>query len=567
MLRRSLSLVLSLACCTASRHALAMGGDPRAAYDVKTYRLDLRLEPSEQRLSGTVAIEAVVVADTLTSLVLDLQPPFHVESVVALDTPVEIESALGGARLHFTHAQRTLECQLAAPLAKGAFVRVAVAYSGEPTAKNSFDGFHWKQTADGRPWIATSCQTLGSSSWWPCKDSFFHPEDKPERVLANIDVPKGLYAVSNGRLIGREDAPGEREVFRWRHDYPCQTYAITLNVAPYVVTEQELVLAGLDAPLLFASYVLPENLEKAKVQFQDVPRMLAIFSRAFGPFPFPRSKYALVDTPFWGMEHSTAVAYGSSYPAWCKKNGKDDPYAPANEFLDYILIHESAHEWWGNAVSARAWGHFWIHEGFATYAEGVYLEDLHGRARADEFFHTTQRSVDARSRLFRGEDVDSNAAYSGVIYGKGACVLNTLRHYVDDDATWWLCLRDFNLAYRYGNASTEDFQAVLERVTGKPWKRFFDEWCYGAGYPKITGTVEVSTSGLAIAVENEGTSDTGFHVPLDLAWKEGERSERRRVWLDPASNRLEIPCSSKPSDVEVLHLDRVLGRHDVRVIG
>src|SRR5204862_6726107 len=124
----------------------------------------------------------------------------------------------------------------------------------------------------------------------------------------------------------------------------------------------------------------------AKLQFADVPKMLAVYEERFGPFPFPKSKYALVETTFWGMEHSTAVAYGSSFPAWCKKEGKPDPFASANRFFDYILVHESAHEWWGNAVSAKSWGHFWIHEGFATYAESVYVEETQGEAALARYF-------------------------------------------------------------------------------------------------------------------------------------------------------------------------------------
>ncbi len=545
--------------------ALSSPHDPRADYDVIAYRLDFSVDPEAKRLSGTVALEARVVSDTLATLVLDLQPPMRVESVAQLAEPIAQDNALRGANVRFTHAQDRLECTLAEPALKGELVRVAVTYSGNPTAPNDFDGFHWSRTADGRPWIATSCQTLGSSSWWPGKDSFFHPEDKPERVLANLDVPKGLYAVSNGRLVEREELGKDREVFRWRHEYPCETYAITLNVAPYVVTESRLELRGLDEPLLVQTYVLPENVEKAKLQFQDVPKMLEIFGDAFGPFPFPRSKFALVETPFWGMEHSSAIAYGSSYPAWCKKEKELDPYAAANEFLDYILVHESAHEWWGNAVSASAWGHFWIHEGFGTYAEGVYLERLEGRARADEFFRAQASSIDATSTLYRGDDVDSEEAYAGVIYSKGACVLNTLRHYVDDDPAWWNALRQFNLEFRYGNATTEDFQRVLERETRRPWKRFFDEWFYGSGYPRLTGTVRVRDGRIDVDVENEGSAGTTFQAPLDLRWTVGERIVRRRTWLEPGKNRVRIESDPPASLVEVVDIARVLGRHDVKV--
>jgi len=294
--------------------------------------------------------------------------------------------------------------------------------------------------------------------------------------------------------------------------------------------------------------------------------MLEIYSEAFGPWPFPKSKFALVETSFWGMEHSTAVAYGSSYPAWCKEHEEEDRYASRNTFFDYILIHESAHEWWGNAVSAEHWGHFWIHEGFGTYAEGVYVEKLQGRERADEYFAgQARRSLNSDGSLYRGDDPKSGKAYSGLIYYKGARVLNTLRHYVDDDDAWWDTLRTFNLSHRYGNADTEDFRAVLEERTKRDWKRFFDEWFYGAGVPQVKGTITLTDSQIRLELTNEGNGETSFHVPLDLAWNAGNETVTRRVWLAPGIHESEISVSAAVTELRVRHLNRVLGLHDVKV--
>jgi aminopeptidase N len=540
------------------------GEDPRAGYDVETYRLDLEVDPVAKKLSGTVAVEAVVTSDSLATLVLDLQKPWTVSRVVELSSPLVPSGALDGAAIGFDHDGARLDCKIARPMKRGERVRVAVSYAGNPSAKDSFEGFHWNKTADGKPWISTSCQGEGSSSWWPCKDSFFHPEDKPARTFVNVTVPNGLFAVSNGRLVAR-DRSGERETFHWVHDYPCETYAITLDVAPYVVVEQSLELEGLAKPLSFVYYVLPEDAEKAKLQFADAPKMLAVYSHYFGPFPFPSSKYALVETSFWGMEHSTAVAYGSSFPAWCAVNHKRDRFASANAFFDYILIHESAHEWWGNAVSAKSWGHFWIHEGFATYAESVFVESTQGREAAARYFASTGKRVEKDSRLYRGDHVDSEAAYANVLYYKGACVLNTLRAFVDDDDAWWRALKAFNLEYRYKNADTEDFRAVLERETKKDWKPFFDEWFYGAGYPKLEGRVVAEARRIVIDVDVGASADTTFHVPLDLAWREGGAAKRERAWLAPGHNHVEIACATQPTELSLASLDRILGKHSVRV--
>jgi aminopeptidase N len=518
--------------------------DARAAYDVETYRLDLTVEPATQTLRGTVAIDAVVTAETADAIVLDLAAGFQVASVVQLPGAVAARGPLAGSAVEFTHGSNLLRCTLPRAAKKGESVRLAVLYSGTPRSRDSFTGFHWKTTADGKPWITTSCQDTGSAAWWPSKDSYFHPEDKPARVFENYTAPQGLYAVGNGRLASRETNADGTETFRWAHEYPLETYSVSLNVAPYVVVETKLDIEGVKEPLDFVYYVLPENAEKAALQFQDVEPMIEAFTQVFGPFPFPKSKFALVETSFWGMEHSTAVAYGSSYPAWIAKHGGKDPYASRNKYFDYILVHESAHEWWGNAVSAKTWGDFWIHEGFATYAEAVYLERVKGAEVAQQHMKSWKGSVGKTSRLFRGTNVDSGAAYSINIYSKGAWVLHTLRTYVANDAQFFAALRAFNLEYRYANASTDDFRAVVERETKADWKRFFDEWVYGKGHPKLAGTVRLDGTDVVVDVTVTATSETPFHVPLDLAWKLGDAEQTRRVELQPGENKLRIPAGA-----------------------
>ncbi|MBK7874692.1 MAG: M1 family metallopeptidase [Planctomycetes bacterium] len=542
----------------------ALGADPRTHYDVQAYRLDLAVDPERKSIGGTVALEAVVTAKELDALVLDAGDALQVTAARVVARALDGRSSLAGEPLVVERGPRSVTLRFAKPRKQGEVLRVALDYDGSPRAKDGFEGVHWKTTKDGAPWFSVACQGVGSSWWWPGKDSFWHPEDKPERTWINATVPKGLYAVANGRLVGRE-VRGERETFHWSHEYPCATYAITLDAAPYVVVEQKLELEGLKEPLDFVYYVSPENAEKARLQFQDVPRMLAIFSERFGPFPFPKSKYALVETAFWGMEHSTAVAYGSSYPAWCAANGEPDRYADMNRAFDFILVHESAHEWWGNAVSARHWGHLWLHEGFATYAESVYLEFLRGRAAADEYMEVTRSQIGPRSKLYRGDAPDFGAAYSVQVYSQGAWVLRTLRHCVGDDDAWWKTLRAFLAEFRYRNATTEDFRAVLERVTGKVWKRFFDEFVYGEGYPELTGSVKVEERGLRLAIENKGSGATSFHVPVDLSWKAGIESGTRRVWLEPGTNELVIELKSRPRDVALSGDAQIVGRHELVV--
>ncbi len=531
--------------------------DLREAYDVQAYDLELAVRPDTKTLEGLASLSAVAVEE-LGVVQIDLFSLHEVERV-------EDEA---GRALEFERIENGLLATLPTSLAAGESFEVRIRYRGQPTGRG-FSGFHWEESADGRPWIGTSCQGTGAHLWFPCKASFFHPEDKPARVAMSITCPADLVAVSNGRLVEeRAGAPawfdaGDEEwrTFCWRHDYPLETYTVTLNVGPYVHVEDELDVPGLDEPVPFHYWVLPENAERAALQFQDVPRLVEVFSEAFGPFPFPDSKFALVETSFWGMEHSTAVAYGSSYPAWLAREGGSDPYARRNRRFDFILVHEVAHEWWGNAVSARDWGHFWIHEGFATYAEGVYVERTQGRGEADRYFAETARGISSRrGSLYRGEQPSSREAYSGLLYTKGACVLNTLRHYVDDDELWWRALREFNLRNRYGNVDTEDFQALLEEVTEREWGRFFREWVYGSGTPRLSGEVEVTEKTIRIEIDN---SHGSFLVPLDLAWSERGEARSRRLWVEPGEQELRIECEHRPEGVSVVHLDRLLGRHEI----
>ncbi len=398
-------LLAALQAAPAPEARAAPKHDRRADYDVLAYWIDLRVEPEPERIRGAVVVEARIVAEQADVLELDLAPELTVRAAGRVRDELEAalarterdpEASLAAAPLEFEHEGARLACRLDPPEARGAVVRLRVEYEGAPREIDRFDGFHWDRTADGKPWISTSCQGLGSHSWWPGKDSFFHPEDKPERLFVHLTVPAELYAVSNGRLEGRAARADGWETFRWRHEYPLETYAVTLNVAPYVVLESQVELDGVEGAVPFIYYVLPQDVEKARLQFAELPGVIAAFSEAFGPWPFPRSKVALVQTSFWGMEHSTAVAYGSSFPAWIAAHGGEDPYAARNRWFDYILVHETAHEWWGNAVSAADWGDFWLHEGFATYAEGVYVEKRDGPEAARRYFAEMARSVPRR---------------------------------------------------------------------------------------------------------------------------------------------------------------------------
>ncbi len=558
-------------------HALSTQVDLRDSYDVDTYRLDLVVDPTSQTLRGTGVTVAKATKD-LDTFEIDLMAGRPVSKVSWVNDPVSPTGSLTGPVLRFQRNGDHLFIRLPRKVRAGEQLRVAVAYSYKPSGRESGIFFH--KTPDGKPWVQTECQGLGAHSWWPCKNDNEHPEDKFAHFFMNVTVPAGLTAVSNGNLSGKESV-GVREArelslkggtaawtrFHWRHDYPCENYAICLDVAPYVELKDSFAAPGLAKPVKASYFVLPKDVEKAKLQFQDAPRMLQIYSETFGPWPYVGEKFSLVETDFWGEEHSTAVSYGNTFPKWAHLHDQPDQYDKFNHLFDYILIHECAHEWWGNAVSAKDWGHLWLHEGFATYAEAVYLEKAQGRNAADDWLAEMKTKITPNFCEYRGKGVLPSQAFSNDVYYKGAWILNTLRTYVNDDEAWWKTLKEFNLRFRYKCATTDDFQKVLEEITRRSWQQFVIEWFYSPGSPVLKGSVSLSGTSIAIEVDNPGQPGSYFHVPLDLEWTENGTLQKKRITLDPGPNKLTIPVGANATGIHVVNLKRMLGDFQISVDG
>jgi aminopeptidase N len=558
-------LAILLSAVAAQEPTPLPAADLRAAYDVHGYRLDLRVDVERRVISGTVAVDLEVTEAGLATLQLDVGPELVVERVRASNDPLSADQALRGKTLYFKREDDRLNCQLPRASRKSQRMTLLVTYSGSPGMLGQWKGVHWGTQGESGPLFDLSVQNTGASHWWPCKSSFDHPEDRPERVIVNLTIPDGLVGVSNGRLAGRTDADPGWVTWHWRHDYPIDTYGVCVSVGEYEFVAREIELPELEGPVPFVYCVEPALLERAEVQFARIPEILAVYTRAFGPWPFPGSKVGVVQSAYPSVDHSTLVGYGSSYPAWLEAQGLDDPYGHLNRGYDYLLVHQLAHEWWGNSVAAETWNDYWLHEGFATYAESLWLEHLGGRERSDSFFTDLAGRIGKTSRLSRPGSLSAREAFSRVLHFKGAWVLHTLRHYVDDDEVWWGVLRRFQREYRHATATTADLRRVLEAETGDDWSCFFDEWVYGQGYPRLDGVVHVHAKSIEIDVENSTAQERCFHVPLDLEWLEDGERVTHRVSLLPGENRIALPLSSRPTEVRVLNLPRLLGRHSVAV--
>ena len=479
----------------------------QAAYDVLHYDLSLRVDPEQQSIDGRLVLRARML-QPVPAILLDLDPALAVHGVEVGGTAAVWKRADGRIRVE------------AAAFAGGEEVEVAVRYGGKPrVAPNPpWDGgFTWARTTGGEPWFATSCQGEGADLWWPCKDQ---PSDEPESMDLRFTVPEGLVVASNGRLVSVEPAERGWRTHHWHVSTPINNYGVALNVAPYATVEKE--YASLAGDVVAATYwVLPENLEKGRALAEEMLQHLRFFEEVFGPYPFRGDKFGVAETPHLGMEHQSIIAYGNEY--------KGNPWGKQRGF-DFLLHHELAHEWWANLVTARDWKDFWIHEGFATYAQALYVERLHGWEAYLEHMASDARRIQNRGTIAPRESRSTHDMYfssgredapDADIYFKGSWVLHTLRWLVGDEA-FFVALR--RMAYpdpaleatTDGSAcrfsSTEEIRAIAEEHTGQELGWFFDVYLHQPELPRLVSEVR----GDELHLEWRVPGDLPFPMPVPV---------------------------------------------------
>jgi aminopeptidase N len=369
-----------------------------------------------------------------------------------------------------------------APLRRGATYSIDFDYSGMPLEQGRFGSMAFHTDPAGRPWITTACEEEGASTWWPNKDQW---RDEPDQGMQlSVAVPNALTDVSNGRFMGKTDLGDGYSRWDWLVQYPINSYGVALNIGAYEHFSDRL---G-NLPLDF--YVLPENLARAKLQFAQAKPMLEIFERYFGEYPFAKDGYKLVEVPYAGMEHQSAVAYGNGFENGYLK--RDFTGVGISLQFDFIIIHESAHEWFGNAVSAADVADMWIHEGFATYLEALYVEQRWGKDAAIKYVNGEKPKVRNQEPVITQRGIHREPTQD--MYFKGALFLNTLRSIVNDDARWEKLLRDLFQRFKYQNIATEDVVQFFNTQLGRNLTPIFDQYLRRAAIPT-----------LELAFENDGT--------------------------------------------------------------
>ncbi|HLI77541.1 MAG TPA: M1 family metallopeptidase [Acidobacteriaceae bacterium] len=437
-------------------------GPFRANNDLLSYALKLRVDPEAHFIKGTNTVRFRMLQDG-DRIQLDLTPELTIDSITLNSKP-----------LNYTREERAIYIDFPEPLHKDQTYAVAIAYSGHPVKQGRFGCFTFNHDAAGKPWITTACEEEGASTWWPNKDQW---RDEPqEGMTLAIQVPNGLTDVSNGRFEGSQDLGDGYTEWRWHVHYPINNYDVALNIGNY---------GHFTAPkhgeTTLDYYALPEDLDKAKLQFGQVPEMLDAYEHYFGEYPFDEDGYKLIEVPYAGMEHQSAVAYGNHFTNGYY--GRDWTGVGISLKFDFIIIHESGHEWFGNAITAQDRADMWIHEGWTTYLETLYVEYRWGRADALRYTDGLKPKVQNQRPII--PPYNTNAEPPQDQYFKGALMINTLRSVINDDPKWFADIHDFYQAFKYQTITTDQVIAWWNARTGLNLTPFFNQYLRHADIPRL----------------------------------------------------------------------------------
>lgn len=459
-----LGICISTAQNFTRRDSLQGGLRPeRTSFDVQRYDLNITVDPDKKFIHGYNDITFKVVENT-SRIQLDLFDNMKADSII-----------MNGKKLEYKRDNDAVFISTG-ELKKGSEHRVRFYYSGNPkVARNApWDGgFVFARDDRQKHWIGVAVQGTGASLWYPVKD---HQSDEPDKGASiKVAVPNGLMNVSNGRFMGSKDLNNGYTRWDWEVKNPINNYTITLNIADYAHIHDN--HNGLDLDY----YVLKINEAKARKHFEEVKPMMDCFQSKFGKYPFHEDGYKLVETPYLGMEHQSAVAYGNKY----KKGymGHDMSGTGVGMLFDYITIHETGHEWFGNSITSEDIADMWIHEGFTTYSETVFVECLYGYEKAMQYINGQRSSVSNLKPVIGIFGVNKRG--SGDMYFKGSLMLNTIRHAVNDDDKWWKMLLDYSETYKKQIIDTQTVVAFFSKASGMDLEPVFNQYLRHAALPVL----------------------------------------------------------------------------------
>jgi aminopeptidase N len=495
----------------------------RVWWDVKHYNLDIKVNPLDSTITGSNTIQYKVLKP-YNVMQIDLQNPMEITEVIQ-----------DGEALKYKREGNAFFITLASKQKIGAIKEVKVFYHGKPkvAVRPPWDGgLTWKKDNNGIDFIASSCQGLGASIWWPNKD---HMYDEVEGMKISVNVPEKLMDVSNGRLQNVKALKDGTKTYTWVVKNPINNYGVNVNIGDYVTFSEK--YKGEKGDLDCTYYVLRDNLEKAKEQFKEVPRMLKAFEHWFGPYPFYEDGYKLVEAPYLGMEHQSCVTYGNGY-----KNGylgSDLSGTGWGLKFDFIIVHESGHEWFANNITNKDIADMWIHESFTNYSESLFVEYYYGKDAGTEYVRGIRKKIQNDKPIIGYYNVNSEGSSSDMYY-KGANMLNTLRQIVNDDEKWRTILRGLNSTFYHQTVTTKQIEDYLSQQVGMDLTPFFNQYLRDIRIPTLEYTFQEN------AIKYRWTNSVaGFDMPVKVSLNGTE------VTLNPKSEWNEFTCPFKIVKVEV----------------
>ena len=464
----------------------------RANNDLLYYHLDVRVDPEKKFLSGKNTIRFRMLQDD-ARIQLDLHDALQVDRIL-----------LGDAELKYTRDSGAVFVDFPETLRKGRVYEIEFHYSGNPVESGRFGGITFRKDPSGHPWVNTACEGQGASVWWPNKDQW---RDEVENMRISVSIPTGLVDVSNGKFMGKTDLGDGYTRWDWLVQYPINNYDVSLNIGNYEHFADKLGDLNLDF------YALPENLEKAKKQFAQARGMIEAYQHYFGEYPFQKDGYKLIEVPYSGMEHQSAVTYGNHFAnGYLERDWTGVGISPR---FDFIIIHESGHEWFGNSVTAADRSDMWIHEGWTTYLESLYVEYMYGHDDAIKYLGGYKSKVANRQPIVAQRGVNRTPPQDQ--YFKGALFLNTLRSVVDNDQRWWALIHDFYQQFKYQNIMTEDVVTYFNQKTGMNLTPIFDQYLRHTALPVLELKFDGQPGDVSCRWK---TDEPGFAMPVKVGTRD-----------------------------------------------
>ena len=494
----------------------------RAWWDLNYYHLDISVHPETKSIKGKNTIRYSILEPNQT-LQIDLQSPMKLTKAIQDGQELTITKD-GNAHFIFLKKPQTKI---------GESEEIEVYYEGQPriAVRAPWDGgISWKKDGNGIDFIASSCQGLGASVWWPNKD---HMYDEVDSMRISVNVPKHLMNISNGRLESVKKQENETTTYNWVVTNPINNYGVNINIGDYVHFSE--LYDGENGPLDMDYYVLRGHLEKAKKQFKDAPKMMKAFEHWFGPYPFYEDSFKLVEVPYLGMEHQSSVTYGNQFKQGYL--GRDLSKTGWGLKFDFIIIHESGHEWFANNITHKDAADMWIHEGFTAYSENIFLDYHYGTEASADYVIGTRANIQNDKPIIGTYNVNSQG--SSDMYYKGANMLHTLRQLVNDDEKWRQILRGLNKTFFHQTVTTQEIENYLSEKSGLDLTAFFNQYLRDIKIPNLEYSIKNNKLNYrwTNVVEN-------FKMPIEI------EVNGVTEWLYPTTIWKTIKISSKKINID-----------------